>query len=279
MVDRINIGKITLLSLTDGSAPPVDPTWPFPKVEITKWNNHFDALDHNHKHTSNFGSFIIISNDEKILVDTGLGNHTTEKLNSPPMKLEKNLLRLGIRTEEITKVFFTHLHFDHIGWALDFETKNPFFINAEYLVSSKEWEYWKNCDDPNRLDHINGFNTNFKAIMNFNQLNLIDENQSITKNISTFPTPGHTPGHTSLIISSNQIKGYITGDIFHSVAQFTNPDWSHRADINSEMAIKTRKTFLEKLTGEEIIAAGHLEHNKNIGKLIITKEKKYWKGF
>ena len=103
MVDRINIGKITLLSLTDGSAPPVDPTWPFPKVEITKWKNHFDALDHNHKHNSNFGSFIIISNDEKILVDTGLGNHTTEKLNSPPMQLEKNLLRLGIRTEEITK--------------------------------------------------------------------------------------------------------------------------------------------------------------------------------
>jgi len=279
MVDRINIGKITLLSLSDGSAPPVDPTWPFPKVDIKKWNNHFDALNHNHKHTSNFGSFIIISNDEKILVDAGLGNHTTEKLPSPPMKLERNLLKLGIRAEEITKVFFTHLHFDHIGWALDFKTKNPFFKNAEYIVSSKEWNYWKNCDDSKRFDHINSFNTNFKEIMNFNQLHLIDENHSLTKNISTFPTPGHTPGHTSLIISSNEIKGYITGDVFHSIAQFTNSEWSHRADINSEMAIETRKNFLKKLTGEEIIAAGHLEHNKNIGKVIITKEKKYWKGF
>lgn len=279
MVDRINIGKVTLLSLSDGSAPPVDPTWPFPNVKKDEWSNHLSALDHNKNHTSNFGSFIIISGNEKILVDTGLGNHTTKKLTSPPMKLEKNLLKLGIRTEEITKVFFTHLHFDHIGWALDFKTKKPFFVNAEYLVPSKEWNFWEKCDDPKRFDHINSFNTNFKEIIYFNQLSLIDENQHITKNISTFPTPGHTPGHTSLIISSNHIKGYITGDVFHSPAQFTNPHWSHRADINSEMAIKTRKNFLKKLTGEEIIAAGHLDHNKNIGKVIIAKEKKYWKGF
>ena len=279
MVYRINIGKITLLSLSDGFAPPVDPIWPFPDVELHMWNNHLDALDHNQMHTSNFGSFIIIVGSEKILVDAGMGNHTTEKLPSPPMKLSQYLSKLGIDSDEITKVFFTHLHFDHIGWALDFETKKPYFKNAEYLVPSKEWKYWEDCNDPDRSDHVKSFNENFKEITNFNQLHLIKEYESISKNISTMPTPGHTPGHTSLIVSSNHMKGYITGDVFHSAAQFTNPEWSHRADINSELAIKTRRSFLEELNGNEIIAVGHLEHNKNIGKIIIAKEKKYWKGF
>tara|TARA_Y100000748_G_scaffold303589_1_gene309162 strand:- start:20 stop:859 length:840 start_codon:yes stop_codon:yes gene_type:complete len=279
MLDRINIGKITLLSLSDGSAPPVDPTWPFPNVKRQMWDNHLDALDHNQMHRSNFGSFVIVFGDEKILVDAGLGNHTTEKLQSPPMKLSKNLKKLGINSDEITKVFFTHLHFDHIGWALDFQTKKPYFKNAEYLVPSKEWNFWQNCVDPNRADHIKSFNENFKEITNFNQLRLINEYESISKNISTIPTPGHTPGHTSLIIYSNQIKGYITGDVFHSTAQFPNPEWSHRADIDSNMAIKTRKKLLMELNGDEIIAVGHLEQNKNIGKIIISKEKKYWKGF
>ena len=101
MVDRINIGKVTLLSLSDGSAPPVDPTWPFPNVKKEEWSKHLSALDHNNKHTSNFGSFIIISSDEKILVDTGLGNHTTEKLTSPPMKLEKNLIKANTLAKKI----------------------------------------------------------------------------------------------------------------------------------------------------------------------------------
>ena len=53
---------------------------------------------------------------------------------------------------------------------------------------------------------------------------------------------------------------------------------SHRADINSEMAIKTRKNF-KKTNWRRNYTAGHLDHNKNIGKVIIAKEKKYWKGF
>ncbi len=54
MVDRINIGKVTLLSLSDGSAPPVDPTWPFPNVKKEEWSNHLSELDLNNKHNCNF---------------------------------------------------------------------------------------------------------------------------------------------------------------------------------------------------------------------------------
>ncbi|GIT19895.1 MAG: hypothetical protein CM1200mP39_27010 [Dehalococcoidia bacterium] len=72
-MDRIKIGDIELIAVTDGAAPPVSPSWPFPEVPENDWNSHRYALDPDGLHTSNFGCFVIRDKEATILVDTGMG--------------------------------------------------------------------------------------------------------------------------------------------------------------------------------------------------------------
>jgi len=74
-------------------------------------------------------------------------------------------------------------------------------------------------------------------------------------------------------------NGIITGDVFHSAAQFAEPEWSHRADVDPAMGIATRKRLLERLFPGMTIASGHLEHGRNIGTVEIIEGRRYWRGF
>lgn len=83
----------------------------------------------------------------------------------------------------------------------------------------------------------------------------------------------------SLLLESNGENGIITGDVFHSAAQFAEPEWSHRADVDPAMGIETRKRLLERLFPGMTIASGHLEHGRNIGTVEIIEGRRYWRGF
>ena len=82
-MDRIKIGDIELIAVTDGVAPPVSPSWPFPEVPENDWNSHRYALDPDGLHTSNFGCFVIRDKEATILVDTGMGSHPPERFGQP----------------------------------------------------------------------------------------------------------------------------------------------------------------------------------------------------
>ncbi|GIT70152.1 MAG: hypothetical protein Ct9H300mP27_12560 [Chloroflexota bacterium] len=60
----------------------------------------------------------------------------------------------------------------------------------------------------------------------------MDGEQSITDHITTVPSPGHTPGHTSLRISSNGEEALILGDVLHNPVQAHETDWVSRADMD-----------------------------------------------
>ena len=86
-------------------------------------------------------NLLLISEDKKILIDTGMGNKWDEKSRNiyridPTIELEQTLELNGVKAGEITDVLLTHLHFDHTGGS----TKEvngkliPAFPNARYFV-------------------------------------------------------------------------------------------------------------------------------------------------
>ncbi len=274
-----SIGEITITAVTDGEAPPVDPSWPFPKVPPGLWKQHQYALDAKGLHKSNFGSFIIQVKDDIMLVDTGLGPHPPKKYGIPPAKLPESIKNAGFSLQDINVVFFTHLHFDHVGWALTHDRSSPFFPNAQYIASKIDWSYWKSCEDTSRKDHTDAFKDRVQPLANFGTVELIEGETTLIPGIRTLPTPGHTPGHMSLLLESNGANGIVTGDVFHSPVQFTEPDWSHRADVDEVEARRSRKFILEQLVPGITIAAGHLEHTSNIGTVANIERKRYWQSF
>ena len=82
---------------------------------------------------------LIEEGNQLILVDTGIGNKQDEKFCSHYYlhgddTIEKSLAQLGFGTADITDVFLTHLHFDHVGGAVVRENEKliPAFKNATY---------------------------------------------------------------------------------------------------------------------------------------------------
>ena len=279
MVTTARIGSIEIIPVTDGEAPPVDPSWPFPNVPPAAWDSHRYALDHEGKHRSNFGSVVLRTPETTILVDTGRGPLAPSRFGTPPAELPSSLSAAGIQPTDISLVLLTHLHYDHVGWSLSPDGLLPFFPNARYVASKVDWDYWQTCEDPERVDHVNTFRSRFEPVLQHGVLDFVEGEEKVAPGVRTLPTPGHTPGHMSLLLESAGERGVVTGDVFHSAAQFPEPDWSHRADVDPDMARETRKALLGRLLPGMVIASGHLPHGTNVGTVEIVGRRRFWKGF
>ena len=199
-----------------------------------------------------FITYVIRSPRYTILVDTCGGNdkHRPQK---PRYHMKKwlfleNLLSLGIKPEDVDYVLCTHLHVDHVGWNTKLSNGRwiSTFPNAQYLFVRNEWEYWQHqyqtdefTDDPYYEDSI-------LPIIAAGQAIFIEKDYAFEKDIWLDPTPGHTPGHVCLHISSGGVEAVMSGDVMHHPLQCTEPDWNSCFCVNTEQAQRTRRAFLER---------------------------------
>ena len=284
MATVANIGDIEIVAVTDGEAAPVNPGWPFPSVPSSSWGDARFALDHEGRHLSNFGAFVIRTQGATVLVDTGLGPGSWE-VQAPGADaghLLDSLSEAGISPDSITCVVLTHLHFDHVGWnvaAGETDAPMPVFPRARYLTPKADWQHWQGNADPASGHHRRAFRENVQPLEQLGVLEFVTGEISVAPGVRTLPTPGHTPGHQSLLLESGVERGIVTGDVFHSSAQFTYPDWSHRADIDPVTARKSRAGLLERLLPDVTVASGHLVHGSNIGTVATVKGRRMWRAF
>ena len=120
----------------------------FGVVPKALWNKKYPS-DENNCCNWAMRSLLVIDNDRKILIDTGIGDKQDEKyfehfyLNGEHT-LEKSLAKHGFTFDDITDVISTHLHFDHCGGCIQYnegKTKlEPTFKNALYWISKQQWE-------------------------------------------------------------------------------------------------------------------------------------------
>ena len=183
------------------------------------------------------------SGAETVLVDTGIGPDPPARFASRTGTLPASLADLGIRVEEVTTVVLTHLHFDHVGWAVSPDASSPTFANARYLVDRADWTHWESSRHPDRADHERAFRKRAFPLEELEVLQLIEGEVQVADGVRTLPTPGHTHGHQSVLLESGGERGIVTGDVFHSVLQFAEPGRSHRTShagtANTPWAVST----------------------------------------
>lgn len=117
--------------------------------------------------------------NRKILIDTGIGNKQDAKFRShfEPFGEKTLLLSLaekGIHPTEITDVFLTHLHFDHVGGAVKYDANNklvPTFPNAIYWSNEVHWKWALN---PNEREKASFLKENFVPLHEAGVLQFID---------------------------------------------------------------------------------------------------------
>jgi len=107
-------------------------------------------------------------------------------------------------------------------------------------------------------------------------VDLIDGDVSITAGMSTILTPGHTPGHQCLLISSGGEKAIVMGDVCHTPAQLTHTDWNPTVEVDPVQSASTRAALLDRIEQEGLtVCAGHFGP-PSIGTFVRVAGRRRW---
>ena len=277
MSDRIRIGDVEIITLLDLSAPPREPTAFYPEVPANEWDKYKEFLDENGKFRTNFCGFVVKTPTQNVLVDTGYGPGPHANFGGQKGAYLDNLALAGLKPDDINVVLSTHLHGDHIGWNLNEEgaAPRPRFPNARYVIPQKDWDYFNSSDAaPERIAAVQKYVT---PLHDMGKLEIVDGQVDVTPEITTLPSPGHTPGHQCAVITSQGEKGIIVGDLFHNPVQVQQPEWNVGADVDKDKARSTRVAMMDRFAQEGFkVAAPHIVFNQSIGTVIQGAGRRYW---
>lgn len=202
-------------------------------------------------------SFVIDIGDTRIVVDTGVGN---AKVRDNPAWNDLNtdyLQRLGVDRGTVDLVLTTHLHRDHVGWNTmrSGSAWVPTFPHAEYLVARTEWDYWAAARRTE--DQLRMFADSVDPVHEAGLLRLVEDDESdVADGVQLIPTPGHTPGHRSVRITSGGESALITGDFLHHPIQLAHPCLECAVDVDPALALRTRAAQLAGLVDTTTVLLG-----------------------
>ncbi len=208
-----------------------------------------------------FNLLLIRSENKNILIDTGLGNKITDKIQKiySPSKfiLLESLAELGLTRNDIDLVVLTHLHFDHAGGVISIinNKKELTFPNAIHIIQKKEWKIAKNPDELNKASY--NFEEDLQLLETNGNYKLIDGNFQLTKDLTLELTGGHSEGTQVVRIESENELAYYPGDILpmevnRHLAVTTAFDLNRRDTFKAK-----KKILLEIKKRNSIIFLGH----------------------
>lgn len=229
----------------------------FGVVPKSIWSKHV-ASDENNLVNLSSRCLLIDTGDRRILVDTGMGNKQSDKYFSyfypfDRIGLEAALLKKGFKTEDITDVILTHLHFDHVGgavkWAVDDQTPVAVFPNAVYYCSKAQWEA---ALHPNAREKASYFPENYMTLFEEGRLEFINNNTSFCKDIDLEIKSGHTQGQIIPLITYKGRKLVFTADFIASV--FNIPlAYVPSFDVDPVKSMEEKEEFLNRAAKENYI--------------------------
>ena len=177
-------------------------------------------------------SLLIEDGNRLVLIDTGIGakqdhNFFRHYYLHGDDELEGNLKKMGFKPDDITDVFLTHLHFDHVGGAVKRTGDHfiPTFKNAKYWTNRRHWEWATN---PNPREKASFLFENIFPLQESGQLNFIEvpEEKSRIKTdlgFEAFIVNGHTDAQMCPIISYQGETIVFMADLLPSVGHIPLP--------------------------------------------------------
>ncbi len=204
----------------------------FGVVPKSIWSKSNPA-DENNMCTWAMRCLLIEDGNRLILVDTGIGNKQSEKFFSHYYlhgndTLDHSLQAKGFHRNDITDVFLTHLHFDHCGGAIEFDSTSqsyrPAFKNAQFWSNARHWKW---ATEPNQREKASFLSENIMPIKESGQLRFVERksDQQATSELNfglTF-VDGHTDSMMIPMIDYKGRKVCFMADLLPSVGHIPLP--------------------------------------------------------
>ena len=262
----MKIGDLVVEPVFDGTMHM--PATAFQGTTEAQWAPHQKFLDDQGRLEFALGGFLVRTpRDRIVLVDAGIGPRSGEIRSGTGDyhggALIDSLARLGVRPEDVTDVIFTHLHFDHIGWATQDGVMT--FPNAAYRCDTRDWQHFR---DSERVQPILG------PIED--RLQTWEASGSLAPGLDAMSAPGHTPGSTILVLSSGAERGMLLGDVVHCPVELIDDEWSGLGDVDPDLARRTRNALAREIEGTDVpVAAAHFP-GMVFGRLLSANGRRSW---
>jgi glyoxylase-like metal-dependent hydrolase (beta-lactamase superfamily II) len=235
----------------------------FGVVPKTIWQKTNPA-DDNNMCTWAMRCLLVEDGNRLILIDTGIGDKQSEKFFSHYYlhgndTLQKSLAAKGFSTDDITDVFLTHLHFDHVGGAVkrDGEKLIPAFKNATYWSNPSHWDWAVN---PNEREKASFLSENILPIQESGQLKFVDvsEQMPFTNNFNIRFVCGHTEAMMLPLINYKGKQILYMADLLPSIGHLPIP-YVMAYDMFPLTTMAERKLFFNEAVEKEYVL--YLEHD------------------
>jgi glyoxylase-like metal-dependent hydrolase (beta-lactamase superfamily II) len=262
----VEVGDIKITYLPDGVAYFAFGVFPGTSEEC--WARHAEQTSDG-RWVCSIGSFLIESKDNKILVDLGFGKAqlvVADFVTAHSGHLIENLSLAGVKPDEITTVVYTHMHSDHTGWTVTGDHLT--FDRARHLAGPGEVMYWSANAE-----------ADFSPAAQLAFANHFDESedgQELAPGVNIMQTPGHTPGHQCVVVSSGDERAIILGDAIHCSAQIGEPDMTFMYDVDPVRARQWREELLTRLENSTTMVAACHFSGSAFGQVFVGKGRRYW---
>lgn len=191
------------------------------------------------------------------LIDTGAGGDFMPTLGRLPDALDG----LAIAADAVTHVIFTHAHADHLWGAIDPFTEASRWPKARHVMTATERDFWLEDGIETKVPaHMKGMAIGIQRRLKTlgDAISTARDDEEVAPGIALMATPGHTPGHTAIKISSGTDEVVIAGDaLTHAAISFANPQWQWGSDEDWQRAAQTRARLLGHLAASKARLFGY----------------------
>ena len=195
--------------------------------------------------------------DALVLIDTGAGNKESDKFygiygieNAPvgeygPTQLESAIAAAGFTPADVTMVINSHLHFDHAGGNTFKRADGSValsFPNARYVVRQGEWDWAHHTNERTSASY---FPHNFDPLLAAGQLDLHDADVELLPGVSLRQSPGHTPHHQGILLTSGSERLFYLADLAPTAAHVPLP-WIMGYDVEPLVTLETKRRLWDE---------------------------------
>ncbi len=242
----MKVGNYTLYSI-ETSQFSLDGGAMFGIIPKTLWEKEAPADEYNRIQMVT-RSLLAVSNERKIIIDTGNGDKWDDKNRSrynidlDKINLSSSLEKYGFIPADITDVFCTHLHFDHAGGNTSIEDGKivPTFPNATYWIHQDNWDL---ANSPSEKDRGSYLAENWSVLAENGMIEYVTDRKEFLPGIEIMLTYGHTIGMMHPLIKDGNNTVFYAADIFPMAAHVPLA-WVMAYDLNPVQTIKEKRSLL-----------------------------------